>query len=208
VLSYLPFVDPLKIGGALDKSVYSAVMLIAIWNGGPDRVPMQLALYSVVGSLRSDFLFDFPLSARGTIAAAKYLTPAILLAQLSYPDATGSSAVRLAADGRLEIRRRDGDQVHLEASIVPLFRKLGYFGAIRLCRRLPPGNSFRYAGTLPMTAAPTTRYQTHTDGRLSGTRAIYIADGSTLSPLPSKNHTFTMMANAMRVADCVWRSLE
>ena len=127
-------------------------MLIAIWNGGPDRVPMQLALYSVVGSLRSDFLFDFPLSARGTIAAAKYLTPAILLAQLSYPDATGSSVVRLAADGRLEIRRRDGDQIHLEASIVPLFRKLGYFGANRLCRRLPPGNSFRYAGTLPMTS--------------------------------------------------------
>ena len=44
--------------------------------------------------------------------------------------------------------------------------------------------------------------------RPAATRAIYIADGSTLSPLPSKNHTFTMMANAMRVADCVWRSLE
>ena len=39
-----------------------------------------MTLYGVVGTLRSDYLFDFPLSVRGNIAAARYLTPALLLA--------------------------------------------------------------------------------------------------------------------------------
>ena len=35
----------------------------------------------------------------------------------------------------------------------------------------------------------------------SRNESVYIADAATFSPLPAKNHSFTMMANAMRVAE-------
>jgi choline dehydrogenase-like flavoprotein len=206
-LSYIPLVDPLMIGGALDKSVYSAAMLIAIYEGERAPGPVQMAMYGVVGTLRSDYLFDFPLSVRGNIAAAKYLTPALVLVQVSYSEATPSTRIRLLPDDRLEIRSTRVARLQLESHLVRLFRRLGYVGATALCRQLAPGNSYRYAGTLPMTGAPTGRYQTDRSGLLSGTRAVYVADAATLSPLPSKNHSFTMMANAMRIADHVGRTL-
>jgi hypothetical protein len=63
-----------------------------------------MTLYGIVGTLRADYLFDFPLAARGNIAAAKYLTPALLLIQLSYPDApTLANHVRLLPGDRLEL---------------------------------------------------------------------------------------------------------
>jgi hypothetical protein len=44
-------------------------------------------------------------------------------------------------------------------------------------------------------------------GRLAGTRGVYVADAATLPALPSKNHSFTLMANAMRIAEHVGRTL-
>jgi choline dehydrogenase-like flavoprotein len=206
-LAYLPLVDPWGVGRALDKFVYSAAMLNAVYAGEGYPRPVQMTLYGVVGTLRSDFLFDFPLSVRGNVAAAKYLTPALVLVQLSYPDAAASSHLRLLADGRLEIRNTRAERPGIELLLLRLFRKMGYLGSPALCRRLTPGNSYRYAGTLPMSAAPAGRYQTFPNGLLSGTRAVYVADAATLSALPSKNHSFTMMANAMRIAEHVDRTL-
>ena len=59
-----------------------------------------------------------------------------------------------------------------------------------------------------MKATPTTPYQTDSSGRLAGTAGVYIADAANFSALPSKNHSFTMMANAMRIAAQVERSLQ
>jgi choline dehydrogenase-like flavoprotein len=62
------------------------------------------------------------------------------------------------------------------------------------------GASVHYAGTLPMSrrraAYATSEYcQSHDFGNL------YIVDGTTFPFLPSKNLTFTLMANAVRVAE-------
>jgi hypothetical protein len=167
-----------------------------------------MAVYAVVGTLCSDYLFDFPLSARGNIAAAKYLTPALLLVQLSYPDApTPTNHVRLLPDGRLELRYASKPASPLESHVLGLFRELGYLGALGLCRRLTPGNSCRYAGALPMMATPMGCYQTDRHGLLSGTHGVYVADAANFTVLPSNSHSFTMMANAMRIADHVGRTL-
>ena len=127
-----------------------------------------------------------------------------MLVQVSYPETTPSNRIRLLPDDRLEIRSTGTARLQLEPHLVRLFRRLGYVGATALCRQLAPGNSFRYAGTLPMAVAPTGRYQTDRNG-LSA-RGPCITDAATLNPLPSKNHSFTMMANAMRIADAVGRT--
>src|SRR5262249_48773917 len=197
-----PVADPGGMGPALDKSFYAPAMLTAVYAGEHCPTPVHMTLHAVAGTLRSDYLFDFPLSARGNIAAAKYLTPALLLVQLSYPDApTPTNYLRLRPDDRLELGYASKPAGPLESPVGALVRKLGYVGAHRFARRLTPGSSCRYAGALPMTATPSGRYQTDPHGLLSGTHGVYVADAATFPVLRSKSHSLTMMANAMRIAD-------
>jgi choline dehydrogenase-like flavoprotein len=46
------------------------------------------------------------------------------------------------------------------------------------------------------------------DGRLFGTRLVFVADGACFAALPAKNLTFTIMANAMRIATKLGRDFE
>jgi choline dehydrogenase-like flavoprotein len=64
----------------------------------------------------------------------------------------------------------------------------------------PMGASVHYAGTLPMTrvAAPLTTTE-HCQSR--DFENVFLVDGATFPFLPAKNLTFTLMANAVRVAD-------
>jgi choline dehydrogenase-like flavoprotein len=207
-VSYIPLIDPWRIGAALEKEFFAAAMLNAVYDGPDWPEAIQMTLYGAAGTLRSDFIFDFPLAAHDAIAAAKYLTPALVIAQLFYPDAPApANYLRLVRSGALELayaRKRLGA---LEARLLRLFRRMGYLGLGRLCRYLPPGSSFHYAGALPMRGAPRDRYETDRDGRLAGTRAVYVADAANFPALPSKNHSFTMMANAMRIANAIARTL-
>lgn len=206
-ISYLPLVDPWGIGAPLEKEMYSGAQLNAVYAPGSGDT-MQMTLYGVAGALRSDYLVDFPLSLRGDIAAAKYLSPALTLVQMFYPDRPRSAnRLRLSPEGRLVLHYERQLMGEVESQLIPIFRRLGYLGSVALCRYLEPGNSFHYAGALPMVKSPTGPYQTDREGRLWGTRAVYVADAASFPALPAKNHSFTMMANAMRVAAHVERNL-
>lgn len=63
----------------------------------------------------------------------------------------------------------------------------------------PMGASVHYCGTLPMSreAAPWT---TNANGRSHDFANLHIVDGATFPFLPAKNLTFTLMANAARIA--------
>jgi choline dehydrogenase-like flavoprotein len=67
----------------------------------------------------------------------------------------------------------------------------------------PMGASVHYAGTLPMTreSAPltTTEYCQSRDFK-----NLFVADGSTFPFLPAKNITFSLMANAVRIAEAAF----
>jgi choline dehydrogenase-like flavoprotein len=67
----------------------------------------------------------------------------------------------------------------------------------------PMGSSVHYAGTLPMShaAAPFTTTP-HCQSR--DLENVFVVDGATFPFLPAKNLTFTLMANAVRVADAAF----
>ncbi|MCI0654312.1 MAG: GMC family oxidoreductase [Methylococcaceae bacterium] len=65
----------------------------------------------------------------------------------------------------------------------------------------PMGASVHYAGTLPMTNDRAGKWSTGPDCRSNDFKNLFVVDGSTYPFLPAKNTTFTLMANAMRVAD-------
>jgi choline dehydrogenase-like flavoprotein len=64
----------------------------------------------------------------------------------------------------------------------------------------PMGASVHYAGTRPMIAEASPGTCTP-QGESRDVAGLYFADGSTFPDLPAKNLTFTLMANAMRIAE-------
>jgi choline dehydrogenase-like flavoprotein len=96
-----------------------------------------------------------------------------------------------------------GEDARLQEAI-GRFRKilweLGCFAPSGTIHVRPMGASVHYAGTLPMTQkhAP---FTCSTDCRSHDVENLYFVDGTTFPYLPAKNLTFTLMANATRVAD-------
>ena len=63
----------------------------------------------------------------------------------------------------------------------------------------PNGGSIHYAGTLPFNESGEL-FTLHSNGKLAGTKSVFVADGSGFNYLPAKGLTFTLMANAYNVA--------
>jgi choline dehydrogenase-like flavoprotein len=65
------------------------------------------------------------------------------------------------------------------------------------------GASVHYAGTIPMTrdAAPFTATEF---GQSRDYENLFLVDGATFPFLPAKNITFTLMANAVRIAEAAF----
>jgi choline dehydrogenase-like flavoprotein len=71
--------------------------------------------------------------------------------------------------------------------------------------RLAPGaaSSIHYAGTLPVREAPGEPGASGPDGRLWSAPNVFVGDSASWRHLPAKGLTFTIMANALRVAEHV-----
>jgi choline dehydrogenase-like flavoprotein len=78
--------------------------------------------------------------------------------------------------------------------------KLGCFVPPRMSHVRPMGSSVHYAGTLPMSEKDEP-FTTTPDGRSRDFENLWIVDATTFPFLPAKNLTFTLMANAARIAD-------
>ena len=62
-----------------------------------------------------------------------------------------------------------------------------------------PGRSYHSGGTFPMRRAPG-RFETDVLGRLPGLDRVHLVDASVFSSIPATTITFTIMANAHRIA--------
>lgn len=83
-------------------------------------------------------------------------------------------------------------------------RKLGVIAPPMMVQSRPMGASVHYSGTLPMSTSDLP-LSTTPDCRSRDFDNLFLADGSTFPFLPAKNLTFSLMANAARVADNVFK---
>jgi choline dehydrogenase-like flavoprotein len=207
-MSCLPLFRLSGIGRKLDNrdSSIGQLNVIQEYQG----TVLQGSLYGAAGPLRSDVLFGLPLSIRANVSLLRRMAAASGLLMMFYPaDPHPGNYLRLAMDGTLEIEYGEpaaGEPAAggparglAEKELIRGFRKIGFHTTAALCQYPPAGSSIHYAGTLPMRESPG-RYQLYPDGRLQGTRNVYVADGACFPRLPAKNLTFTIMANAMRIA--------
>jgi choline dehydrogenase-like flavoprotein len=202
-MSCLPLFRLSRIGQKLDwrDSSISQLNLIHEYGG----TVLQGSIYGAAGPLRSDILFDLPLSLSANVSCLRRLAAATGLLMLFYPAARHpENHLRLTADGALKIAYGEPATIgpargEAEKDLIRAFRRIGIYSAQALCHYPRMGSSIHYAGTLGMREFPG-RYEVYPDGRLHGTRAVYVVDGACFPQLPAKNLTFTIMANAMRIA--------
>jgi choline dehydrogenase-like flavoprotein len=200
-MSCIPLVRLARIGRARDPYDSAIGQLNMIYAGPGAAETLQGTLYGTAGPLRSDVALQFPLSLRANLACARYLTPAVGFLMLFYPDSpSNANYLQLKDSGMLRIVHQQPERGRVERELIRVFRKLGYLSSLRICQFPRMGAGLHYAGCLPMKANPGP-FETGPDGRLYGTRRVFVVDGAVFPRLPAKNLTFTIMANAMRVAN-------
>lgn len=162
------------------------------------------SLFNTTGIPVSEFARHIPLGKRyGIDLLAKLLTSCVV-GNLFLPGTLSDISLRLGENEQLVIQGGYRDEV--EILMVEAHRKLRKnfmrLGALLMPMSFKvgrPGSDIHYAASLPMSAEPVLG-QTDQYGELVGGAGIYVVDGASLSCLPAKSHTLTIMANADRIA--------
>jgi len=208
--SYLTCIQPRMLGKQPDASRTSFAQLSMFLDTDQNNFGASMAsLYSYRSLMLFRTLTETPLNTRDARIIMQYLTPAITIAGIHHPDAghkdrrvsmeadpTSASGDRLKVD--FEFTKDENDEFKKrDKQIASALRSLGCYAI----KKLSPGNgaSIHYAGTVPYSKDEELFTQTE-KGKLRGFKNVYIADGSGFNYLPAKGLTFTLMANADRVA--------
>jgi len=213
--TYMPAVNLPMLGRPAADRRHSLAQLTALFE--PPDAPDE-CLVTNLFSYRSLLLFklvaQIPLPPRLGLLAARLLVTSLVIAGIHHPDTP--SPLRY-----VELKRRGSHSDELEAEcqwsaeeVRTRRRRERQLAKRFLLLRCVPigvvrpahGASLHYAGTLPyddrdrpLTCTP--------EGRLRGTRMVYVADGSPWRYLPAKGLTLTLMANARRVGELVARGI-
>jgi choline dehydrogenase-like flavoprotein len=171
------------------------------------------SMHGVVTTLKTALIHPFvqtlPFDLGTSVSAFRNLHGALGMAAFNSPDRrreenfvtldVGSAPHRLVVSYHPE----KSEPERLKRAVSTFRRilwELGCYAPSRTVHVRPMGSSVHYAGTAPMTgeASPLT---TSKHGRSRDVENLYFADGSTFPYLPAKDLTFTLMANAARIAE-------
>jgi hypothetical protein len=169
---------------------------------------VQTQLYSYRSLLNFRLIKDAPLPHREAIRVFRELVPLLGILGINHedrPSRSKSVVLRRAKAGgpsTLEINyvpspEERAQQRRHQRKVVQAFARLHCVPIFRI--EPGSGSSIHYAGTFGMSRAPA-ELTSDLEGRLRGTKDVYLADGSALPYLPAKGLTFTLMANARRIA--------
>jgi len=201
----MPFVNRKLVGRPWEPRSYQYHQLAIAVDA--DRARDQL--HGLVTTLKTAMIHpivqSLPVSVGTALAVVRNLHAALGLVNVNFADRRREeSGVTIEEDGpgrptRLVIEYRPpDDEPERIARAVRTFRrilgKLGCTAPKGMVHRRPMG-----AGTVPM-CREGGRLTTDENGRSRDFGNLYLVDGSTFPSLPAKNLTFTLMANAARIA--------
>jgi len=204
-----PFIFPRRIGKKIEKHSFGLTQLIFVYDSKKHDCLTQGSILEMTSPARAELFASFPFAAADNLRMIKYTLPALAVMQLylSVPPEK-SASLSLNKTGALEIV---GEKVEISKElirdIIKIFRSLGAYTFPFLVQRVPNGLGIHYAGTLPMVKLPKKLYQCTKFGELFAEPHVYAVDGSVFPSLSAKNHAFAVMANAMRIADHIAKTL-
>ena len=194
----IPFFLPAMFGKGIHAGSFP-VQLVAMLQEGECRD--MISFYYPGALLWSELLADIPLPMNSALKFMGPMLGGMLVAQIWETSRPFSgNTISLNEEGEILIDYRRVDSYPRLSKLIRVMRGLGAFSLRRLAAVSKPGWGFHYAATLPMRHSPD-RFETHCDGRLWDSNRVRVIDGSVLPSLPAKNHSFTLMANAARIAE-------
>jgi choline dehydrogenase-like flavoprotein len=211
----MAFIVPKFIGGHFEKTTFSLGQLsykLAI--KGTDDYAMGV-IYGGDGLPLMSYARHMRFSRPTAMHLSAALAPALLLATTYLPGSYSSNTIRLEKsnsnlkpytliiDGALN----ENAKKQLKNISSQLSRNLRETGAYLIPGSLniaPPGADAHLAGTIPMGGKGELSCSKY--GELNISKGIYLVDGTSLSSLPAKHCTFTIMANAFRIGSYLAQS--
>lgn len=208
----VPFVRPALIGRRFEPASYQYHQLSLGLETEPAREYVHGQITTLTTAQAHPILATMPFDTRTAAFVFRNARAALGLVNLNFHDSRRETcSVALDASGDpghpavLHTRYAPpGDEQERIASALGRVRKslraLGCVVAPGATHVRPMGASVHYAGTLPMSGEPRPFTVTR-DCRSHDFENLFIVDGSTFPFLPAKNITFTLMANAVRIAE-------
>ena len=205
----MPFVNLRMLGRAWSPDTYQyhqVAMAVRVKESGE-------LIHGLITTLKTALIHPLvqtlPFDLAGSLSAFRSIHGALGMININFPDRRREeNYVALDASTRphrlaIHYQPEASEPKRLDATI-RAFRKilwkLGCFAPKPMIHVRPMGASVHYAGTLPMTKSGGELSCTEL-GASRDARGLYFADGTTFPSLPAKNLTFTLMANAARIAE-------
>ena len=206
---HMPFVNLGRIGEKYDERAYQYHQL-AVGAPGADSLDYVHGLITTLKTaMVHPIVQSLPLGIRASTALFRNVHAALGLLNINFPDQrreTNRIALETGADGATRLlitytaQATEPERIRLACKRFRDFlAALDCIAPPGMTRVRPMGASVHYAGTLPMTAGGGD-FTTDRAGHCRPFANLVIADGSTFPALPAKNLTFTLMANATRIA--------
>ena len=204
----MPFLNPAMIRRRHDPETYQYHQ-ITIGLEAPDpRDYVHGLLTTLKTASIHPIVQSVPFDLRTALWVFRNVHAALGLVNVNFPDRRrDGSYVTLEGEEspalRVHYESPAGERARLRSTMARFRRALLALGCLvppGLSHVRPMGASVHYAGTVPMREreAPLT---TSADGRSHDFENLWFADATTFPFLPAKNLTFTLMANAARIAD-------
>lgn len=208
----MPFVTPSHVGQGVETASYQFHHLALAVAGAQGE---QLA-HGQITTLRSaavhPIVQSLPLSLRDGLRVFRRVRSALAVANIwgaGQRNDRNAITLREQPDGDaaivIECETASPDAVVQSPGVRAARGAITELGCIvpsGLTRALPLGSSVHYAGTLPMTESESAD-TCDARGRVRGFENLLVVDGASFAGLPAKNLTFTLMANASRIADAL-----
>ena len=201
---------PRMLGRVLERRRTSLGQLEMFHDPRGDGLGVRMiSLYTYRSLLLFKLVKEAPLAHADALPLLRAIEPALVLATMNHPDtpASGKTCALVPDSASLT-----GDALHIEHAPTPaevranlesqkaILWGLRQIGCLPLrVQQMPQGSTVHYAGILPF-ADDEAPLSLSRNGRLAGTRGVFVADGSGFRYLPANGHSFTLMANAHLVA--------
>ncbi len=199
LISY-PIISPSHFFRNYDVNFNALAQLALKYDYSDDHYAFG-AIYSLESIPYEQYSIKLPFNLSFNQYILSIIKTGILASTLYFPSHFSSNSLHRDSSGLHINAKFTEDFIFLINSVViktlrKYFFRFGSF--IPNFQILPIGTDNHYAGTFPMGAKGD--YKTNAEGMLNNFNGLYIIDSSTFPFLPAKHLTFTVMANANRIA--------
>ncbi len=206
----MPFLNLRRFGKDAQTETYQYNQLAVAAPGASPDAYVHGLVTTLNSALIHPVIQSVPLNARTSLKLFRDVHAALGMVNINFADfRRDENRIALDIDAKGDIcgikiqYYPRSDEAQIIKPVIKRFRQflriLGCYAPSFMTRWRPVGASVHYTGTLPMIESGDD-LTTDRTGRCRPFENLIIADGANFPALPAKNLTFTLMANATRIA--------